>query len=353
MTSTPNNTSNYGPLLDDPSIGPIDTHVPKPPRWDRRLDDAIRRRFKTWWNNPKQRKYLLSLFGMLVIGGSVGAYFAFRPVPQPDFITANVDVLFNYTLLTEEFNSLPIEERLELIAQLVDRLKSIDGEQSLLMALFAAQIQGEVRKQFERNASLLAVDLFDSYAEDFDQSLPAEDRDAFVESKFVEFQKTLERVAGEENEMTDEERLIQGRKQAKRDLEFAQSGGLPVGNAVRMLTFVNRSVGTQASGHQKIRINGFVSQMVRTLREGEVPQEEEPAPSRRPQAAPVGQPDETPAQNPEDEPATQSDDETPAEPESVAPDDDADSVDADEPEDDETKPIDEPETSDDDDGGGP
>jgi hypothetical protein len=356
MTSTPNNTSNYGSLLDDPSIGPIDIHVPKPPRWDRRLDDAIRRRSKSWWNNPKQRKYLLSLFGMLVIGGAVGAYFVFRPVPLPDFTTANVDVLFNYTLLTEEFNSLPIEERLELIAQLVDRLKSIDGEQSLLMALFAAQIQGEVRKQFERNASLLAVDLFDSYAEDFDQSLPVEDRDAFVESKFIEFQKTLERVAGEENEMSDEERLIQGRKQAKRDLEFAQSGGLPVGNAVRMLTFVNRSVGTQASGHQKIRINGFVSQMVRTLREGEVPQEEEPAPSRRSQAAPVEQSEQAPAQSPEDDSADRSDDETPAEPELVAPDEEdeeKDSADADEPKDAEKKPADEPGASDDDDGGGP
>ncbi len=353
MTSTPNNTSNYGSLLDDPDIIAIDAHVPKPPRWDRRLDDAMRRKLKAWWNNPKQRKYLLSLFGMLVIGGAVGAYFAFRPVPQPDFTTANVDVLFNYTLLTEEFNSLPIEERLELIAQLVERLKSIDGEQSLLMALFAAQIQGEVRKQFERNASLLAVDLFDSYAQDFDQSLPAEDRDAFVESKFIEFQKTLERVAGEENDMTDEERLIQGRKQAKRDLEFVQSGGLPVGNAVRMLTFVNRSVGTQASGHQKIRINGFVSQMVRTLREGEVPQEEEPAPSRRPQATPVEQSEQAPAKSPEDEPATQPNEETPAEPESVAPDDDKDSAEADEPKDAEKKPTDKPETSDDDDGGGP
>ncbi len=353
MTSTPNNSHNYGSLLDDPAIGAIDAQAPKPPRWDRRLDDALRRKLRLWWNNPKQRKLLLSILGVAVIGGAVGAYFVFRPVPQPDFSTANVDVLFNYTLLTEEFNSLPIEERLELIAQLVDRLKSIDGEQSLLMAVFAAQIQGEVRKQFERNASLLAVDLFDSYAEDFDQSLPEADRDAFVESKFIEFQKTLERVAGEENELTDEERLIRGRKQAKRDLEFVQSGGLPVGNAVRMLTFVNRSVGAQASGHQKIRINGFVSQMIRTLREGEVPQEEEPAPRRRPRAAPVDTPEEAPAQSPEDEPAAQSDEETPAEPESVAPDDDEDSADADELEDAEANPIDEPETSDDDDGGGP
>ena len=349
---TTNDTPNLGSLLDDPDIGTIDPRVPKPPRWDRRLDDAIRRRWRSWWNNPKQRRLLVIALGILFAGGCVGAYFAFRPVPQPDFQTANVDVLFNYTLLTEEFNSLPIEERLELITQLVERLKSIDGEQSLLMAVFAAQIQGEVRKQFERNASLLAVDLFDSYAEDFDQSLPPEDRDAFVESKFVEFQKTLEKVAGEKSNMTDEERLIQGRKQAKRDLEFAQSGGLPVGNAVRMLTFVNRSVGAQASGHEKIRINGFISQMVRTLREGDVP-EEEPAPNREPVATPADQSEQVPAQSPEDEPATQPDEETPTEPESVAPDDDKESSEVDEPKDAEKKPTDKSETSDDDDGGGP
>ncbi len=323
MTSSPNDGRQFGSLLDDPEIGVLQPATPRQPRWDRRLDEALRRKFKNIWNNPKARNRVGACVALLMIGGAVGAYFMFRPVPKPDFQTANIDTLFNYTLLTEEFNNLSVEERLELIKQLVSRLKNIDGEQSLLMAMFAAQIEGEVRKQLERNASLLAVDLFDGYAEDFDTNAPEQDRDAFVEGKFLEFQRTLEDLAGYENDQTDEERLIEARRQAKRDQEFVQSGGLPIENAVRMLSFANSGIGREASGHQKIRINGFISQMVRTLREGEVPPEEpkEPRRTRPPQDEPGD--DLPPTDPPEDEEPT--DDEAgdntvpPVQPKSIAP----------------------------------
>lgn len=295
MASTTNEGSRLGSLLDESAVGVYGPQTPRKSRWDRRLDDAVRRRTRAVWNDPKRRNIALGVLIFVTLGATIGIYFAARPARQPDFTTANIDVLFNYTLLTEEFNRLPIEERIELIAQLVQRLKTIDADQSLLMAAFAAQIQGEIRKQFERNASLLAVDLFDSYAEDFDSNAPPADRDAFVEAKFLEFEKTLERIAGIESEKTDEERVIGARKQAKRDLEFVQSGRMPVENTVRMLTFVDQGVGREASGHQKIRINGFLSQMVRTLREGEVPPEEaEPEQRRREREPEPTVPPETP-----------------------------------------------------------
>lgn len=301
MSSTPNNGQRFGSLLNDPEIGILQPVAPKRPRWDRQLDEALRNKARRLWGNPKGRNTLFVLLAVLIVGGSVGAYFAFRPVRKPDFQTANIDALFNYTLLTEEFNNLSIEERLALIKQLVSRLKNIDGEQSLLMAMFAAQIEGEVRKQLERNASLLAVDLFDGYAEDFDTNAPEGDRNAFVESKFLEFQRTLEDLAGYESNQTDEERLIDARRQAQRDQKFVQSGGLPVENAVRMLSFVNSGIGREASGHQKIRINGFISQMVRTLREGEVPPEEPREPRRRrPDAGATPPTDQAPGSPPDE-----------------------------------------------------
>lgn len=313
MASSAREGKRFGSLLDDAGVGAIPDGSPSKPRWDRRLDEAIRRRFRGLWNNPRRRNTAIALLIVLVLGGGVGAYFAFRPVNQPDFNTANIDVLFNYTLLTEEFNNLPIQERLDLIAQLVERLKSIDGDQSLLMAVFAAKIQGEVRRQFERNASLLAVDLFDSYAEDFDTNAPPEDKDAFVENKFIEFQKTLEKVGGFERDISDEDRLIEARKQSKRDLEFAQSGRMPIENTVRMLSFVNQGVGREASGHQKIRINGFITQMVRTLREGEVPPEAE-----EPQQP--SEPTEEPADTPGEEPTDPEGDKSPmVQPKEIAP----------------------------------
>ncbi|MCL4221550.1 MAG: hypothetical protein KJZ65_09275 [Phycisphaerales bacterium] len=295
--------------------------APKPrrQRWDRRVDRRMRAGVASLWARPRARLALGIGTGLLALGVAVGAFFHFRPVPQPDFRTANIDVLFNYALLTDEFNKLPIEKRLELIAELVRRLRSIDADQSLLMAAFAAQITGQVRTQFEKNASLLAVDLFDKYAEEFDPKAPPADRDRYVENTFIEFQKTLEKLAGEERNISDEDRLIEGRRQAKRDLEFVQSGRMPVENTVRMITFLNNGVGQHASGHQKIRINSMISQMVKTLREGEVPPEAEqprrrrdrdqsaeqtaPAPGAQSAGPSAGEPGESPADQPMGDPA--------------------------------------------------
>lgn len=296
-------------LADD--LAPLVAPKPKHPRWDRRVDARLRAGLASLWSRPRARLGVGIAAGALALGVAVGAFFYFRPTPQPDFRTANIDVLFNYTLLTDEFNRLPIEQRLELIAELVKRLRSIDADQSLLMAAFAAQITGEVRSQFEKNASLLAVDLFDQYAEEFNPQADPADRDQYVENTFIEFQKTLEKLAGEERNISDEERLIEGRRQAQRDLEFVQSGRIPVENTVRMITFLNNGVGQHASGHQKIRINGMITQMVKTLREGEVPPEEE-RPRRRRDREQTGDespviPPEQPAQQPAEQPADEAD----------------------------------------------
>lgn len=303
MTETPR--PRMGSLLEPDDLPPsVIAPSARRLRWDRRLDARLRAALAAVRARPGLKRLLGVVAGTVAIGVAVGAYFVFRPVPQPDFRTANIDVLFNYTLLTDEFNKLPIEKRLELIGELVQRLKTMDADQSLLMAAFAAQITGQVRSQFEKNASLLAVDLFDQYARDYNTAAAPEDRKAYVEKTFIEFQKTLEKVAGEERNISDEERLIEGRRQAKRDLEFVQSGRMPLENTVRMITFLNNGVGQHASGHQKIRINSMISQMVQTLREGEVPPEpEKPEPRRRRAQPEQEQPNDGAGQAPSAQPA--------------------------------------------------
>lgn len=302
-------------LLSD-DLATIAAPKPRRVRWDRRVDARVRAVVAALWSRPRARLGMGVAAGALALGVAVGAFFYFRPVPQPDFRTANIDVLFNYALLTDEFNKLPIEQRLELIAELVKRLRSIDADQSLLMAAFAAQITGQVRTQFEKNASLLAVDLFDKYAEDFNPQADPRDRDRYVENTFIEFQKTMEKLGGVERSISDEDRLIEGRRQAQRDLEFVQSGRMPVENTVRMITFLNNGVGQHASGHQKIRINGMISQMVKTLREGEVPPEAEQPRRRR---EPPG--DDRPAAAAQ-QPTAPPDDQAPAQPGDATPDED-------------------------------
>src|SRR5262245_24436204 len=62
-----------------------------------------------------------------VLALATAAYFIFRPVPKPDYDTAPIDEIFNYTLLTDEFNKLPIEERVKLVGQIVSRIKNMSG----------------------------------------------------------------------------------------------------------------------------------------------------------------------------------------------------------------------------------
>src|SRR5437868_6654940 len=79
---------------------------------------------------------------IVLVGGGTGLYFWLRPVPQPDYLNDGLDDVLNYTLLTDEFNRLPVEQRMKLIGELVARFKSMSTNDSVLMAEFAAGIAG-------------------------------------------------------------------------------------------------------------------------------------------------------------------------------------------------------------------
>jgi len=203
---------------------------------------------------------------LLVVLG-VSAYFIFRPTPQPDYLRARLDKVFNYTLLTDEFNRLPIEKRMELIGQLVQRMKSMSMGDSTLLAAFAAGIAGSARAQIEENASKLAIDLWDKYALDY-ANVPEEDRGAFLDNTFLEFVKLMGTVAGEPPKQSDAEILAGARKQAQRDKEQLSSGqNRPPAQALgRAFSFVQGNVGGHATPGQRARGQLMMRDMVRRMR---------------------------------------------------------------------------------------
>jgi hypothetical protein len=232
-------------------------------------------RAKNWWGGQmqdpaKRPRALLMLrvgIGVAVIGMGVGSYFALRPVPQPDYMTDGMDDIFNYTLLTDEFNNLPIEERMKLIGQLVKRLKSMSGGDSMLMASFAAGIAGSARKQIEENVSLLAVDMWDKYAKDYTK-VPDSERTEYLEATFVEFTKTFEALLGDVNEKSDEQRLADVRKQSDRDRKrMADPNRQPRGEELsNTFRFLDSNVGGNASPEQRSRGAVMLRDMARHFR---------------------------------------------------------------------------------------
>lgn len=207
------------------------------------------------------------LAAVAVIGVGIGSYAAFRPTPMPDYGMGDLDDVLGYTLLSEEFNRLPVEERLKLIGQLVERFKKMDAGDSVLLASFAEGIAGPARQQLMENASRLAVDTWDKFAVDYAE-VPAGEQEKFLDNTFVEFTKMMEAVAGEPRDVSDEERLAEGRRQAQRDLEVMRSGDRrPPAQALgRMFRFMNEGVGGHASPTQRVRGQQMMRDMVRHLR---------------------------------------------------------------------------------------
>jgi hypothetical protein len=211
----------------------------------------------------------------LLIGGppllaflALGGWLIFRPTPQPDYETARIDKLFNYTLLTDEFNNLSIEKRMELIGQLVQRLQNMSAGDSAMLGAFAAGIAGAARQQIEENVSKLAIDLWDKHAREYNTVAP-EQRSAFLDSVFIDFVRTMETVSGQTSRQTDEEMIADVRRQSQRDMQRMREGrGVPPPEALgRTFSYLRYNVGSHASPAQKTRGQLLIRDMVRHFRE--------------------------------------------------------------------------------------
>lgn len=236
-------------------------------RWDRRLDAALRRRagaaFAWWWNRKRIRWGTMIVLPLVC---ATIAYFALRPTPQPDYATAPMDEVLGYTLLEDDFNLLPIDERLGLMKDLIERLKTMGSGDSVLMAQFAAMIEGDLREKMMKNASKLVLDVWDKYALDY-TDVPLADRGEFLDNKFLELTKMMESLAGVESKQTDEERLKDVREQAARDEDMFESGRGPDAGAMAfMTTFLRNGLGQHSSPQQQQRGQQLMRDMTRHFR---------------------------------------------------------------------------------------
>jgi hypothetical protein len=251
-------------LLD--SIGqdslPVTHRPPRRPPLLRRARNNLNSRYtklKAHLTSDPRRRRRFILFSRLaaaaaVIALAVSAWLIFRPVPKPDYDTAPIDEIFNYTLLTDEFNKLPIEERVRLVGQIVTRIKNMSGSDSALLAAFAAGIMGQAREQIQENVSHMAVDLWDKYALDY-AKVPDDQRGPYLENIALEFVKTMETIAGETSRQSDQERLDEFRDQARREREAVKEGRRPVSGRQmsRLFDFANNDMGRTASPAQRQR----------------------------------------------------------------------------------------------------
>lgn len=233
-------------------------------------------RCREWWLDRMSGTRRASTIKRLKWGGgaaavlvAAGLFFWLRPTPQPDYLSDPLDDIFDYTLLTDDFNKLPIEERLALISQLVKRMRDMDAGDSILLASFASGIAGAARQQIEENGSRLAVDMWDKYAKDY-ANVPEEQRSQFLDQTFVDFTKTMEALAGQQRDISDADRINEARQNAndgRRQMREAPAERLPGSEILgRGFEFVNNNVGSHATPEQRGRGQQMLRDMSRHFR---------------------------------------------------------------------------------------
>jgi hypothetical protein len=258
-------STQFEPLL----AGVQQAAAAKPPRPD--VFTRLRESWRAQMADPKRAKKLkragMISGGVLALGLGIGLFLWLRPVPQPDYLNDPLDDVLNFTLLTDEFNNLPVGERLKLIGDLRKRLGSMSSGDSAMMAAFAAGIMGAAREQLEENASKLALDMMDQYAVKYAR-VPDEDKTKFLEDSYIDLVETLEAVGGVTRPKTREERLADAQRDAQRQEDRIRSRDRETTGefAGRGFGFLAETVGQQSSVHQRGRLTGYMRDLGRHMR---------------------------------------------------------------------------------------
>lgn len=228
-------------------------------------DARLRGFVASLWTNPRRRLIAAPVAGLALAGASLGVWLAVRHEPPPDYTSARIDLIFDYTLLTDDFNRLPVRERQRLLRELIARVGDMNGQESGMLAAFAAGIYGKAREQLEENVSRLMLDTADEHAARY-ATVSAEERGEFLDQAVLDLMRTVEAIGGRNDTRPDSERLAEAREQARRDAEFLQSGQMSAQAAGAMFLVLERGIGEHATAHQKARVSMMIRDMTDHLR---------------------------------------------------------------------------------------
>ncbi|MCL4741512.1 MAG: hypothetical protein KJZ54_04840 [Phycisphaerales bacterium] len=264
MNDDTQNKPGFGSLLEG-----VDFRAPTKRRSARQglnaLDARLRSIARAAWRSPLARNAIGAAFLVLVASGGVGTWLMVRPKPVPDYTAGSIAAVFDFTLLTEEFNRLPVEERIRLIGQLYERMQSLSASDSAEMAAFFAGISGAAREQIERNASRLMLDVVDLAAKDY-TNVPSEQREQYLADAYVRMARLTAPFDGSIDRRSDEELVTRGQRDARRNERIMRSGAVSAQDAGGMVTFMSQRIEEHATAHQRERITVFMRDLTRYLR---------------------------------------------------------------------------------------
>lgn len=267
----------FEPLVYDSSEGATQTTKPKKrAKQDRPARQSIKSRWRAFvavrTDTPEKAKKFKrhSIFAgsVALVAVGFGAYMLLRPYPMPDYEDDPLDDIFNYTLFQDEFNKLPVEDRVRLVGSLVKRVESMGGSDGTLLAAFAAGISGAAREQLEENASQLMLDFMDHFAKDYNVSDDPAQQEESLRQLLVDMTRLAEEFDGRPTDKSDEKILEEAFAQAERDQRAFRdpNRGPSLAGVSRFTNMMENRVGAKGTPHQRARITRMLRDMTRYLR---------------------------------------------------------------------------------------
>lgn len=218
---------------------------------------------------PRFRWTLGIAAGSLLVLAVITAVIALRPTPAPDVWDDGLDDVFGF-FFDEDFNRLPPEERIKLLQQFVARFKTVDQQNSALLATFVADVTYEMRQQIEDNVFRLGIDLWSEWGDEY-ENVPPDQRENYIRSLIAEMDKMGEGFEGRDSGRTNAERVEKIESQAARDRKRAQenAGGNKPPGMDEVTGFINIYSGefaTRAPAKKRAKIIRLSRDMTRYLR---------------------------------------------------------------------------------------
>ena len=205
--------------------------------------------------------------GVLALAVAGGAWW-FIHTRKPNVEVDPFDDVLDYALLTDAFNSLPVEERLKYLKQTIAKFKGAGSGDSALIASFAAGIEGTARDQLMKNIVKLGTDILDRHAIGYEKAKTKEEKDKLLDQAVVDLVKLGEDLNGDAKPKTDEERLAEAQRQAKRDESTLRNMDVETRSRVAgaMLGFMMGNVSDKMPPQQRARTGTLMRDMTVRLR---------------------------------------------------------------------------------------
>ncbi len=210
--------------------------------------------------------------GLGVLAGGAMAWEALRPINPPQVFEDPFDDVLGFALLREDFNRLPLDERLRIAKEIAERFRGLDSGGSALVAAFAAGIRGAAREQLEENMRTLFVDVLDSFAERYARMSEAERQENIDELvlEMFELVRDLRPDEGPEESEPASESMERVQRAAQRRAERvrAQGGARPdPGRAASFLREMGSMMGDDVEPSRRARMTRFMRDAGRAMRE--------------------------------------------------------------------------------------